>query len=304
MPCRSAEDLDLDVPRSLHVALDEDPPVPEARERLVRRAAEPFAHLVLSGRDPHPLAATPRRSLEHHRVADLAGDGHRLLGAGEGPVHPGDRVDPRVDGEATGFDLVPHRPDRGRRRADERDVGGGEGLDELGVLGQEPETGVHRVRAGGPRGLHHRVDDEIALRGRRGAHAHRRVHHPHVWRTFVRLGVDRRGGDPHPARGARDAAGDLAPVRDEDAFEAHRVGPPAPDEAAPRTSETCVTCKAGLLGPRRSELDSTLKMATPQEARAGCCRASSTGSRAASLAASRAPRRAGAGCRAARPHRR
>ena len=89
-----AKDLDLDVPRALHVALDENPPVAEARERLVRGPAEPFADLVLPGRDPHPLAAASRGGLEHHRVADLAGGGHRLVRAGEGPVHPGDRVDP------------------------------------------------------------------------------------------------------------------------------------------------------------------------------------------------------------------
>ena len=216
-----AKHLDLDVPRALHVALDEDPPVAEARERLARRAPEPLTHLAFAGRDPHPLAAAPRRRLEHHRVADLAGGGHRLVRAGEGPVHPGDRADPGIKSEPAGLDLVPHRPDRARRRTDEGDPGRGEGLDELRVLGQEPEARVHRVRPRRPRRLHHRLDVEVALRRRGRPHAHRRVRHPHMRRALVRLGVDRGDRDPHPARGPRDAAGDLAPVRDEDPLEAH-----------------------------------------------------------------------------------
>ena len=215
------EDLHLDVPRALHVALDEDPPVAETRERLVRRAPEPLADLLLPGRDPHPLAAAARRRLQHHRVADLARRRRRLVRAGKRPVQPRNRVDPRVGGEPARLDLVPHRPDRGRRRPDEGDAGRFERLREPGVLGEEPESGVHRVRPGGPGRLHHRLDVEIALRRRGRTHAHRRVRHPHVRGAFVRLGVDRRDGDPHAARGPRDAAGDLAPVRDEDALE-HR----------------------------------------------------------------------------------
>ena len=242
------EHLDLDVPGALDVALDEHPPVPEARERLVRRAAKAVAHLVLAGRDPHPLAPAAGRGLDHHRVADLARDGHRLVGAGKRPVHPGDRVHPRLGGEPAGLDLVPHRADRGRRRPDEGDPRRLEGGHERSVLGEEAEAGVHRVRPGRAGRLHHRLDVEVALcRGRR-ADAHRPVRHAHVRRALVRLGVDGGRRDPEAPRGARDPARDLAPVRDEDAPEAHGLasGPPAARaHVSPAFVARASTCRGG-----------------------------------------------------------
>ena len=240
MPRRIGEHLDLDVSRPLHVALDEDPAIAEARDRLVRRPPEPLPDFALVGRDPHPLAAAAGRGLEHHGVADVARHGHRLLRIGEGPVHARDGADAGFGSEPAGLDLVAHGPDCGRRRSDEGDSRPREGGHELRVLGEEAETRVHRVRAGRARRLHHRLDFEVALGRRGGTHAHRDVRHADVGRTLVRLGVDRGRGDPHAAGGPCDAAGDLAPVRDEDAIEAHglALGPPAPSEAAPRTGAT------------------------------------------------------------------
>src|SRR5690348_5097620 len=75
-----AEYLDLDVPRLFDVLLDKDPIVGEARFRFARRRAEAFANLGIARSDPHPFAATPGRRLDHHRIADIAGDRDRALG--------------------------------------------------------------------------------------------------------------------------------------------------------------------------------------------------------------------------------
>ena len=72
--------LDLDMARLLDELLDEDAIVGKARACLVAGAAEAVARLVVVGRKAHALAAAPGRGLDHHGIADAAGDLHRLLG--------------------------------------------------------------------------------------------------------------------------------------------------------------------------------------------------------------------------------
>ena len=78
-----AEQLDLDVARVLDELLDEHPVVAERVEPLALRRLEPLAHVRLGPRQPHALAAAPGAGLHHHRIADLAGDPHRVLGIGD-----------------------------------------------------------------------------------------------------------------------------------------------------------------------------------------------------------------------------
>ena len=105
------EHLDLDVARLLDVPLNEQAVVAEARTRLAPRALEPLAAFDVVAGDPHPLAAAPGAGLEHHRVADLAGDAHRLVHVGHDPRVAGDGADPGLGRDALGGDLVAHRLD-------------------------------------------------------------------------------------------------------------------------------------------------------------------------------------------------
>ena len=70
---RVAEQLDLDVPRPLDVALAEDPLVAEGRLRLAPRGGERLVQLGRLAHDAHPAAAAARSRLDDEREADLVG---------------------------------------------------------------------------------------------------------------------------------------------------------------------------------------------------------------------------------------
>ena len=95
----------------------------------------------------HALAAAARRGLDQQREADVRRRrDERVVGRVRLVVSGEDR-DPERGGEPAGGGLVAHHPDRLRRRADPADAGRDDGLGEVGVLGEEPETRVERVRA-------------------------------------------------------------------------------------------------------------------------------------------------------------
>ena len=230
-----AEHLDLDMARLRDEFLDEDPVVAETRRRLVLRALEPLARLVVIPGDAHALAAAARARLEHHRIADLGGDLHRLIGIRDQAHRAGHRVHARLLGELLGGDLVAHRLDRRFRRADEGHARGRERLGEFRVFRQEAVAGMHRLGAARADGVHHPVDDDIALACRGRPDMHRLVGHLHMQRPGVGVRIDRHRLDAHLARGLDHPAGDLAPVRDQDLVEHLSSLPlPGPARAAPR----------------------------------------------------------------------
>ncbi len=73
-----AEHLDFHVAGVLDVTLDENAIVAEGRTRLGTGGAHALGQLALLPDDAHALAAAAGRRLDHHRQADLAGDGDRL----------------------------------------------------------------------------------------------------------------------------------------------------------------------------------------------------------------------------------
>src|SRR5207253_2627174 len=73
-----AEHLDLDVAGIDDEFLDEHPLVAERGFRLRAGAGEAFGHFLLAPGDAHAFAAAAGGSLDHHRIADLLGDLHRV----------------------------------------------------------------------------------------------------------------------------------------------------------------------------------------------------------------------------------
>jgi len=218
--------LDLDVARPLDVALDKHARVGEAGARLVGRGDHALGDLLGRARDAHALAAAAGRRLDHHRVADRLGDLDGMLGALERAEEAGHRRHAGGLGQLLRLDLVAHRRDGARPRADESDAGRAERLGEGGALGQEAEAGMHRLRPGVARRRDEARDVEVAL-GRGGAaDRDRLVGLQDVQRVGVGLGVDRDRGDAHAPGGAHDAAGDLAAVGDQELLE-HRGQPGA-----------------------------------------------------------------------------
>jgi hypothetical protein len=91
-----AEQLDLDMARALDELLDEHAVVAEAAQPLALGRLEAFAHVAFGPGQPHPLAAAAGRGLHHHRIADLAGDPHRIVGAGDVAEEAGHDVHARA----------------------------------------------------------------------------------------------------------------------------------------------------------------------------------------------------------------
>ena len=121
-----------------------------------------------------------------------------------------------------------HRAHRRGWRADEDQSGFGAGLGECRVLGEEAVAGVDRIGIG----LACRGDDagnvKVAVSGRRRADRNCSVSRLYVKCIGVNIGVDSNGGDAHAPRGARDAAGDLAAVGNQ-----QRAEHPAPVRFVP-----------------------------------------------------------------------
>src|SRR5437867_4541707 len=84
-----AEDLDLDVPRTLEILLHVDVRGTEGTVRLTARGVERAQQIALAGADPHPPAAAARRRLQDDRKADLTGDLERIGEVFTGPSLPG-----------------------------------------------------------------------------------------------------------------------------------------------------------------------------------------------------------------------
>ena len=211
--------LNFDMARLRHEFLDEDAVIAKAGGGLVLGRLEAFARLVIMPGDAHALAAAARAGLDHHRIADLAGDGDGLFGIRD-QAHMA-----RHGGDTGGLrqffrgDLVAHRLDRGAGRADEDNAGGFQSGGKGAVFGQEAIAGMHGFCPACAHRLHDPVDDDIALRGRRGADVDRLIRHADMQRVAVGVRIDGDGLDPHLARRLDDTAGDFTPVGDQDFLE-------------------------------------------------------------------------------------
>ena len=199
--------------------LDEDAVIPEGGFRLVLRGLKAFAGLKVVPRDAHTLAAAAGAGLDHHGIADLVGDLHRLL-------RVRDQAHVARHGRNTCFgcdlfrgDLVAHRLDRARGRADEGHAQLVQRFGELHVLGQKAIARMDSFGAALLDRIHDLVDHDIAFRGRGRADMDRLIGHFHMQRVAVGIRVDGDSGDAHLAGGLDNAAGDLAPVGDQKLFE-------------------------------------------------------------------------------------
>ncbi len=113
------EDLDLDVARPGHVALEKDPIVAEGRCGFWFRRVHRRAEVGRSQYDPHSLAASPGRRFHEQRVADFP-----VL---RGVVGRRKSRHAGRDGDALGGDLVAHCFDDRRGWTDPRETGGLDG---------------------------------------------------------------------------------------------------------------------------------------------------------------------------------
>jgi hypothetical protein len=173
-----------------------------------------------------PMPPPPPRRLHEKRIADAL----RLL-LEPGKVRVSKAPAARQHRHARGPRqqarplLVAHVLDRLRSRADPGETLGLDPLGEARVLGQETVARMNRVDAGRPGGRDHRVHVEIALARGCRPDRHGAIGERHMQRVRVRLGVDRDRLQPKRVAAADDAAGDLAPVRDQHSVHVSRRAP-------------------------------------------------------------------------------
>src|SRR5208283_3413879 len=216
---RVAEHLDLDVPGLLDKLLDEDPVVAEGVLSLGPARCEALGRFLVAPGNAQAATAAAGRGLDHHRIADLAGDLHGVRGHLDRIVVAGDRVHAGIAGELLGGDLVAHRGDRFVFGPDEDNSFLLQPPGELLVLGEEAVPRVHRLGpgllAGGDDSVHH----QVRFLGRSRANANRLVGQLDMPRVLIGLRIHGNGADTHLACRLDDAAGDFTPVGDQDFLE-------------------------------------------------------------------------------------
>ncbi len=198
------EQLDLDVARTLDVALAEDGAVAERGLRLAAGRLERLLELLRRAHDPHAAAAAARGRLDEQREAELVG----LAGLDDG--------DAGLAREPLRRELVAARAQRLDGRADPDEAGRLDRGGEVGALREEPVAGMDRVGARLLRRAH------VLLRLQVRGDLDRRVRLARVQGAAVvgRGDGDRR--DPELAAAAEDPAGDLAAVGYEESADRHR----------------------------------------------------------------------------------
>ena len=213
---RVGEHLHLDMARRRDIFLDQHAVV---AERILGLALGCFQHGFEIGMlvdAPHPLAAAAGDGLDQHRIADLISlllEEGRLLAIAVIARH---HRHPGLLHQRLGAAFQSHGADRLRRRADEDEAGLCARLGELGILRKKSVARMHTLRAGLPRHLDQLVDAQIAFGRRRRPDRISLVALPNVKRACVSVRIDRDGAKPKPRGGARDPAGDLAAVGNQD----------------------------------------------------------------------------------------
>ena len=209
-----AQYLDLDMARVEDEFLDKHAVVAERVQPLALGRLKAFTHVGLIIGEPHPLAATTGAGLHHHRIADFLRNPHRMFGVVNLAHKARHNINACLHGQFLGLDLVPHRGNRVHRRADKGDAFCRQCLGKTGALGQETIARMHSLCAGLLTRRDDLLGDQIGLCGRRRPDMHRLIRHLHKRRARIGVGINRDGGDPHPARGFDDTASDLATVCD------------------------------------------------------------------------------------------
>ncbi len=142
-----ADDLDLDVPRPLDVALEQERVVAERRGRLAPRPLDRGLQLIRLPDDAHALAAAARRRLDQEREPDLARRPDQRGGAAVVAVVARHHRHAGRAREPLGLLLGAEPGDHLGRRPDEDEPGVAHGLGEAGVLAEEAVARVDRVGA-------------------------------------------------------------------------------------------------------------------------------------------------------------
>ena len=170
----------------------------------------------------HAATTTATGGLDDHRVAHFAGDAQRFLFVfRQWTVRTRDSRHAGLLHGVLGRHLIAHQADNVGSRADEGETGFFHLLGEVGVLGEEPVTGMDAVGTSDLGSGDDGRNAQVGLRGGGRADAHGLVGQRHMHQVTVGSGVHRHGLDAQFLAGAQDTKGDLAAVGDQYFFQ-HR----------------------------------------------------------------------------------
>ena len=155
--------LRLDVARLVEITLDEALSAPERRDGLPGGRLEQLGDLLDGAGDLHAAAAAAEGSLDGHRNAVLAGERDDFVGVLDRVGGARDQRRLGARGDVAGRHLVAKVADGLRARPDPDQSGVDDGLGEVGVLREEPVTGMDRVRAGLRRGVEDLAEVQVGL---------------------------------------------------------------------------------------------------------------------------------------------
>ena len=208
-----ADDLHFHVAGAFQPPFQEYPVVAEGTGRFPAGARHRLGQAVLPFDDAHAAPAAAGGSLDQHGIADAASGGGKVAAVVD--LDGLKRRHARFPHQSLGGQFVAHLPDHGGRRADPAQAGLEHGPGEGFVFGQEAVTRVNGLGAAQYAGMEQLVDVQVAFRGRATAEGDGAVGIVDEGRVDIALGIDRHGGYAELARRPDDAAGDLAPVGDE-----------------------------------------------------------------------------------------
>ena len=207
-----ANELDFDVAGLFDEFFDEHAIIAKAVARFVAAAAKALEGLFVVVGHTQALAAAARAGLDHHRVANAFGNLHCFFGRLDGVVHARNTVHACFAGQFFGLDLVAHGSNRIVLGADEGNALFLAALGKFGVLAQKSVARVNGLCAGGLGGGDDHVSQQIAFAAGRRPDAHGFIGQGYVARLFVRIRIHGHGGNAHFAGGGDNAAGNFAPV--------------------------------------------------------------------------------------------
>ena len=182
------------------------------------------------------------------------------------PMKPGTTLTPAAARRFFDLDLVAHRRDRLGRRADEGDPPVGQRPREALALGQEAVARMHRLGAGRAAGVEDQLGVEVGSAAGGGPSRTPRRPSGRAARARRRRNRRRPSRSPSPRR-ADDAAGDLAPVRDQDLVE--HLSSSARCDAIYSGGDEGSESSAGIPAARRSTHRATPPHATHAARRSG-----------------------------------
>ncbi len=218
------EALRLDVPRLVEVLLDEALAAAERGDGLPYGRVEQLGNLFAGAGDLEAASAAAEGRLDRDRQADLVDERENLVGIRNRVERSRRQGGADLLGDVSRGDLVAEPLDRVGRRADPDEPGVDHGPRELGVLGEEPVSRVHGVRARAAGDREQLLDHEVGV-GRRGAVERvRLVGQLHVAGIPILVGVDGDRPDARIPRGPDHPHGDLPAIRDENLGDLLRGG--------------------------------------------------------------------------------